>query len=139
MKRDDIYKTLPKALPSLVIFLLPMLFAALLLYNLGSIIAWVIPSDESAKFDFGLIFDQLSDASLSLHFVLPLVCAALFFVLLVFVFKGIKSKLLVRSVSVLAFVVLSLLSFASALMLTSVNGIRFYDLLSKLIPLIDKL
>ena len=32
-----------------------------------------------------------------------------------------------------------LLSFASSLMLTSVNGIRFCDLLSRLIPLIDKL
>ena len=42
-------------------------------------------------------------------------------------------------IAIFAFVVLFLFSFLSSFMLTSVNGIRFCDLLAKLIPLIDKL
>ena len=139
MKKLDFCGMLPKILPSLAIFALPILAAALLLRNLGSIISRIVPSDENAKFDFGRIFDQLRDARLALHFALPLAFAVLFFVLIVFVFKGIKSKILGGFVSVLTFVILFILSVASALLLTSVNGIRFCDLLSKLIPLIDKL
>ena len=93
MKKFDFRRMLPKILPSLAIFALPIFAAAMLLRNLGSIISRIVPSDENAKFDFGRIFDQLRDARLALHFALPLTFAVLFFVLIVFVFKGIKSKI----------------------------------------------
>ena len=139
MKRIDIRKTLPLVLLAFFVFVFPILAVALLLFNLGGIIAIFIPSDENAKFDFALIFDQLSDASLSLHWVLPLIVALFFGFLIYFVCKKVKRKLAIGVIVSVAFIVLFLLSLFSSLMLTSVNGIRFCDLLSKLIPLIDKL
>ena len=139
MKRYIIREALPIALPSVIIFALPIFSVALLLRNLGAIIAKFIPSDENAKFDFAQIFEQLRDVRLSLHWALPLVFAVLLGLLLIFTIKNIKSKLAFAVIAFLAFVILLILSFASSLMLTSVNGIRFCDLLSKLIPLIDKL
>jgi Cu/Ag efflux pump CusA len=139
MKRYIIREALPIALPSVIIFALPIFSVALLLRNLGVIIAKFIPSDENAKFDFALIFEQLRDARLSLHWALPLVLAVLLGVLLFFAIKNIKSKLAFGVIAFFVFIILLLLSFVSSLMLTSVNGIRFCDLLSKLIVLIDKL
>lgn len=139
MKKINIRKTLPMALSSFILFTFPILLVALLLFNLGGIIAIFIPSNENAKFDFALIFEQLSDASLSLHWVLPLIIASLFGFLMFLVCKKVKRKLVVGIIVSIAFSILFFLSLFSSLMLTSVNGIRFCDLLSKLIPLIDKL
>ena len=139
MKNINIRKALPIALPSAIVFALPIFAVSLLLRNLGAIISKFIQSDENAKFDFALIFDQLRDARLSLHWALPVVSAVLLGVLLFFVFKNIKSRLAVGIIAFFAIIIFFILSFASSLMLTSVNGIRFCDLLSRLIPLIDKL
>ena len=139
MKKINIRQALPMALSSFILFAFPILLVALLLFNLGGIIAIFIPSDENAKFDFALIFEQLSDASLSLHWVLPLIIASLFGFLMFLVCKKVKRKLVVGIIASIAFGILFFLSLFSSLMLTSVNGIRFCDLLSKLVPLIDKL
>ena len=139
MKKCNFRKALPIALPSFAIFALPILAASLLLCNLGAIISIFVKAEETAKFDFSLIFEQLRDASMSPHIVLPLACAVAFGLLLFFASKKIKNKLVISIIAFFAFVILFSLAFVSSLMLTSVNGIRFCDLLSKLIPLIDKL
>jgi hypothetical protein len=138
-KKINIRKALSVVLPAFVSFTLSILAVSLFLCNLGTIIGAFIPSNENAKFDFARIFEQLRDASLSLHWALPLVCSSLLGILLFLVYKRIKSKLAIGVIAFFAFAVLFLLSFISSLMLTSVNGIHFCDLLSKLIPLIDKL
>ena len=139
MKNCSIRKMLPIGLLSLGMFFLPMLAVALLLRNLGSVIAILFPSDENAGFDFPRIFEQLRDADLSLHWAIPLACAVGFGCLLFFVFKKIQCKLAAGIIVGFSFVILFLVAFLLSLMLTSVNGIRFGDLLSKLIPLMDEL
>ena len=139
MKKCNIRKILPIALLSVAIFVLPMLIAALLIRNLGSIIAIFLQSDENAKFDFALIFEQLRDAKLSLHWLLPLIFSVMLFCILFLALRKGKSKLMAVIISIFAFIILFLFAIVSSLMLTSVNGIRFCDLLSKLIPIIDKL
>ena len=128
-----------KMLPSLAIFILPVFAANLLLRNLGAILSIFLPSDENAKFDFPRIFDQTRDANISPHIWLPLACASAFVLLLFWISKRVKNRLAVSVIACFSFAVLFLAAFLSSLMLTSVNGIRFCDLLSKLIPLIDKL
>ena len=139
MKKYNICKMLAPALPSLVILILPIFAANLLLRNLGAILAIFLPREENAKFDFPLIFEQLRDASILPHIWLPLLCAAGFGFLLFYVSKRVKNQIVISIIAFFAFVVLFLFSFLSSFMLTSVNGIRFCDLLAKLIPLIDKL
>ena len=128
-----------KMLPSLAICILPVLAANLLLRNLGAILSILLPSDENAKFDFPRIFEQIRDAHIMPHIWLPLAFAVVFGFLLFFLSKRIKNRLAVSAIACFSFVLLFLSAFLSSLMMTSVNGIRFGDLLAKLIPLMDKL
>ena len=139
MKKYNIRKMLAPALPPLVILILPIFAANLLLRNLGAILSIFLPSEENAKFDFSLIFEQLRDANILPHIWLPLLCAAGFGFLLFYVSKRVKNQIVISIIAIFACVVLFLFSFLSSFLLTSVNGIRFCDLLAKLIPLIDKL
>ena len=139
MKKYNIRKMLPVALPSFAILTLSTLSTKLFLRNLGVILAMLLPADENAEFDFPLIFEQLRDASISLHLWVPLACAAGFGLLAFWVFKRGKNRIAGYITVPLSFITLFLVAFFSLLLLTSVNGIRFCDLLSKLIPLIDKL
>ena len=139
MKKCSVRKLLPMAMPPLAIFVLPLLAANWLLRHLGDILSILLPAEENAKFDFPLIFGQLREARIAPHIWLPLACAAAFGFLLFWLSQGDKKKPAASVAACAAFVACLGSAFLSALLLTTVNGIRFGDLLAKLIPLIDKL
>ena len=126
-------------LPMLTVTAFSVSAAALVLRNLSVIIQAFLGSEGSGEFDFVLIFKQVEDAVLSLHLIIPLLVGAAFSAFVVWLGNRIKNKVLYYFALVTCFVFAFAIAFSFALMLTGVNGIRFYDLLIKLIPLIDKL
>ena len=117
----------------------PMICASVILRNLGWIIGRFVESGTNDGLDFARIFEQLKEARLSVHFLLPLLFGVLFFVLEHYFVKKLKSKGMRIILNSFIFTVLFVFSFVCSLAFTYVNGIRFCDLLGKLLPLIDKL
>jgi hypothetical protein len=121
------------------LIVLPVLISSLLIRNLGYIVGLFVESGDDAKFDFAQIFMQTRDARLVPCLLIPIILALAFVIFDCFCISKINcrvTRLIVFSLTIaLAFI----LSFAFSLMLTRVNGVRFFDLLAKLIPLIDKL
>jgi len=107
------------------------------LRGLGGIVGLAV-GDGGGKFDFPRIFAQTADAALTVHFLLPLLLGVLFFTAARWLAEQRSRALAVTAVCVL-FLILFLAAFLASLLLTQVNGIRFWDLLAKLLPLIDKL
>ncbi len=126
-------------LPSFLIATVPLFTASLLLRNLGRLVGNFIKAGDNDKFDFAVIFEQTRDAALSIHWLLPLILGVLFLFLSCCLFRRIKSKATVAVLRIALFVLFMAVAVALALMLTRVNGVRFCDLLMKLLPLIDKL
>ena len=126
------------AIFALLLVLLASVAAVLVLRNLGAILSALLPSD-GGDMDFGRIFAQTKDASITPHLLLPLILS----VPLVWLFA--KRPLSHRTVwlRVLVWVALLLVcllgAFLSALMLTHVNDIRFCDLLAALLPVLGAL
>ena len=107
------------------------------LRGLGGIVGLAV-GDGGGKFNFPRIFAQTADAALTVHFLLPLFLGVLFFTAARWLAERRSRALAVTAVCVL-FLILFLAAFLASLLLTQVNGIRFWDLLAKLLPLIDKL
>ena len=129
-----------KLLVSSAVFVLSsIVFSSLLLKNLGIIIGAFVDSSEGDKFDFAEIFAQTSHARLSFHWILPLAFGLLFAFLCAFVFSKTENIKAQNAFCICVFLFLLVLSYLSCLLLTKVNGIRFFDLLYKLLPLIDSL
>ena len=126
-------------IPSLSLILLPPLFSMLILRNLGAIVALILGSGGGGKFDFVEIFSQTKDAIIAPHLIFPIIIGAIFFITSLFLLARIKSRVISILLHILVLTVLFTLSFVLALLLSQVNGIRFCDLLAKLLPLIDKL
>ena len=126
-------------IPSLLISVGAIGLTACILRNLGFLVGLLVDSGEGDKFDFVAIFSQTQDAALSLHWIVPLLCGALFYGISVGLSVWIKKRPLRVALSTLAWSVVFLIAFICCLALTNVNDIRFCDLLQKLIPLLDKL
>ena len=126
-------------LAGFLIMNLPTLATALLLRNLGWLIGRFVESEPGDKFDFARIFAQIRDARLTMHWILPALLGVVFFAVAFRCFATIGNRAVRRALSVTLFLVLLILALAASLALTRVNGIRFCDLLGKLLPLIDKL
>ncbi len=138
-QKERIIRLIGNFLPSFFIATVPLFTASLLLRNLGWLIGNFIKAGDNDKFDFVGIFEQTKEAVLSVHWLIPLVLSLLFFFAVRFLFRGIKSKAILLTLKIVLFVFFMVVAVAFALMLTRVNGIRFCDLLGKLLPLIDKL
>ncbi len=126
-------------LPSVFIVVVPIITSALILSNLGWLVGLFVESSSEDKFNFARIFEQTKDARLSLHCLLPIVLGVLFYIICFYLPQRIKNKGLYRFVKIFVFVLLLMVAIICALMFARVNDVRFCDLLSKLLPLIDKL
>ena len=126
-------------LPSFLIAAVPVFTASLLLRRLGWLVSNFIKADDNDKFDFVGIFEQTKDAALSIHWLIPLLLSILFLFATCLLFQRIKNKAIRTTLSILSFSVFMTVAVVVALMFTRVNGVRFCDLLEKLLPLIDKL
>ena len=80
--------TLAAALVLLLI--IPCVISYVLISNLGGIIGSIIESGPNDEFDFARIFDQLKDASIHPHWLLPLLFCVAFFALSVFLLSRIR-------------------------------------------------
>ena len=127
------------AAPSLLIPTAAIGLTAWILRHLGFLVSLFVQSDEGDKFDFAEIFSQTQNAALTLHWILPLLCGALFYGLSLGLSAIIKKRSIRLVPSVLAWILLFLAALISCLAFTRVNDIRFCHLLEKLIPLMDKL
>ena len=125
--------------PSLIIPIAAIGLTACILHNLGFIVGLFVDSGEGDKFDFVEIFSQTHGAALSLHWIIPLLCGALFYGISLGCSAWIKNKPLRTASGILSWSVVFLIALITCLSLTKVNDIRFCDLLQKLIPLLDKL
>ena len=126
-------------LPGAFITIIPLVAASCLLRNLGAIVGAFVQADEGDKFDFANIFSQTQDAELSLHVLIPLMLGILFLAIRFFLISKIKTKIYRVSLTCILFLVFLLIAVICSLLMTRVNGIRFVELLEKLLPLIDKL
>ena len=127
------------AAPSLLIPTTAIGLTAWILRHLGFLVSLFVESDDGDKFDFAEIFSQTQNAALTLHWILPLLCGALFYGLSLGLSAIIKKRSIRLVPSVLAWILLFLAALISCLAFTRVNDIRFCHLLEKLIPLMDKL
>lgn len=129
-----------KLIFSLIILIFPLILSVLTLKNLGEIVGIFLGGENTGgKFDFAKIFSGTEDEVIFPHFLLPLLFGGLFLAASLFLLSKIKSGALSISLHVLLFIILFSLSLVSSLLFSHVNGIRFFDLLRELIPLIDKL
>ena len=135
----NVTKLIPIFFQTVTLTVFPAIAASLLIRNLGYIIGLFVVSGENNKFDFGRIFEQTRDARLVPHLIIPLILAIAFSYFVICFFSKIQNKPLYIIAFVISFINVFCLSFVFSIMLTRVNGICFYDLLAKLIPLIDKL
>lgn len=126
-------------LAGFLIMNLPTLVTALLLRNLGWLIGRFVESGAGDELDFARIFEQLRDARLTMHWLLPALLGAVFFAVAFRCLTTIGNRAVRRALCVTLFLILLALAHVASLALTRVNGIRFCDLLGKLLPLIDKL
>lgn len=139
MNTDNRKGTVFAYLNAALIVSVSMLFAVLVLRNLGSIVGLLVGSEGGGKFDFALIFSQTRDARLNIHWFFPCCFGVLFFSCQRYFFTNIKSKAVRVTLLALMLTLFIIIGSVVSLVLTRVNGIRFSDLLFKLIPLIDKL
>ena len=129
-------------LPAATSLLIPTAAVGLtawILRHLGFLVGLFVDAGEGDKFDFAEIFSQTRDASLSLHWILPLLCGVLFYGISLWFSTWIKAKALRAALNILAWFLLFLTALVVCLAFTKVNDIRFCHLLGKLIPLMDKL
>ena len=136
---NKIKRRLLTALPAILIPTASVGLTAWILRHLGFFIGLFIESGEGDKFDFAEIFSQTQDASLTLHWIIPLLCGALFYSVSLGLSATIKKRTLRVATRVLAWILLFLAALVACLAFTRVNDIRFCHLLGKLIPLVDKL
>ncbi len=113
--------------------------AAAVLHNLGGLVGLFLDGGADGKFDFVRIFAQTREAGLTVHFLWPLMFGVLFFL----AFRLGTAKIPARAARIggtfAVYLLLLLSAFIASLLFSRVNGIRFIDLLAKLLPLIDKL
>ena len=102
-----------------------LILAVVTLRSLGDILLGLsaVLGEDTAN-TMGAIFSQIKDATLHIHILIPLVVAGGLFWLCRSV-RGCKGRILCGFCAFLAFLVI----YASALLLTRVNDIRFIDLL----------
>ena len=136
---NQIKRRLLIAAPSLLIPIASIGLSAWILRHLGFLVGLLIESGEGDKFNFAEIFNQTQDASLTLHWILPLLCGVLFYGICSSLSAIIKKGVLRVAPSVLTWILLFLAALVACLAFTRVNDIRFCHLLGKLIPLMDKL
>ena len=116
------------------------IFAAVfVLRNLGEVVGIFVEADGDAAFDVVRIFEQTRVAEIAPHWLLPLLLSVAYAFALWRFFPKAKAFALPVFLWTVLFALLLAVCFAFSLMLTRVNGIRFCDLLSKLLPIIDKL
>ena len=113
--------------------------AATILRNLGWLLGNFVEPGVNDKFDFVRIFEQTKNAGLSIHCFFPILLGLLFLISNFYLFPKIKNKVSCITLAIFLFILLFIIAFVCSLLLTRVNGIRFCDLLYKLLPLIDKL
>ena len=126
-------------LPSFFIATVPICIASFILRRLGWLVGTFIKAGDNDKFDFVGIFEQTKDAALSIHWLVPLLLSILFLFANHLLFKRIKNKAIGITLGIVLFSVFMMVAVVCALMFTKVNGVRFCDLLGKLLPIIDKL
>jgi hypothetical protein len=136
--RKNILQLLPFLPGALIAVIAPML-AACFLWNLGPLMDSFIEFGEGSRFDFVQIFNQTRDAELTVHFGTPLLCGILFCIIRKLALVKINRKALRISLSAVLVTVLFVVATVFSLALTRVNGISFFSLLEKLLPLMDKL
>ena len=124
---------------SFVFTVVSVVVSSFLIGNLGNIIGALLPSNSGGEYDFALIFEQTKNARLSFPFAIPFALGGLFYLAVKYVFVNLRNLRVRRALNVVSCCLLLLISFIAVLLMTKVNGIRFCDLLYKLIPLIDKL
>ena len=127
------------AAPSLLIPTISIGLTAWILRHLGFLVGLFVSSGEGDKFDFAEIFSQTQDAALMLHWILPLLCGALFYGISLGLSSIVRRRAIRVALSILAGILLFLAALVACMALTRVNDIRFCHLLEKLIPLMDKL
>ena len=103
--------------------------------NLGSILSWFF-SSQASGLDFVLIFSQTANASLLPHILFPLFIGLGYcYLLFKFFPKGNKKALKIALWSILGIVCFVFCFFVS-LAFIRVNGVKFLDLILKLLPIL---
>lgn len=118
--------------------LIPVYAALLTLRNLGPILSRFLDT-SGEELDLVAIFAQTADASIWPHWLIPLLLFTAFSCLLLrFPPKG-RLMALWIALYVASGLALLAVCYAVSLMLTEVNGVRFFDLLRSLLPVIGSL
>ena len=136
---NEIKRRLLPAASSLLIPTVSIGLTTWILRHLGFLVGLFVEPGEGDKFDFAEIFSQTQDAALTLHWILPLLCGALFYGASLGHSVIIKKRTICAVPGILAWILLFLAALVTCLAFTRVNDIRFCHLLEKLIPLMDKL
>ena len=136
---NEIKRRLLPAASSLLIPTVSIGLTTWILRHLGFLVGLFVEPGEGDKFDFAEIFSQTQDAALTLHWILPLLCGALFYGASLGLSSIVRRRAIRVALSILAGILLFLAALVACMALTRVNDIRFCHLLEKLIPLMDKL
>ena len=138
-ERNRKQRPLISLVPAVIITVTALCLSILFLRNLGFLIGLFVKSGAGSKFDFVQIFNQTKDAHLTVHFPIPLFCGIAFYFTYTKMITNIKSTPLRVASSIIIGVLLFTIALVACIALTRVNGIRFWQLLDKLLPLMDKL
>ena len=139
VKLFQMNRFLRPAAPTLLIPAAAIGMTAWILRHLGFLVGLLVDTGEGDKFDFAEIFSQTRDADLTLHWILPILCGALFYGISLGLSTIVRKKAHRVVPGILSWCLLFLAALVACLAFTQVNDIRFCHLLGKLIPLMDKL
>ncbi len=135
-------KKIPNAgilISGLCLVLLPIVMSELFIRNLGWLIGVFIKTDEGDRIDYSRIFEQLRDAELHFPLFIAVIIGAVFCLACLVLFGKIKSNGMRITFEIFLFLLLFVACFVFSVLFCEVNSIRFCDLLTELLPIIDKL